>query len=89
MARPPRSRRDIAFGRAVSTAIRTARGSRTARDISEQSGVAIDTLRALESGRVASPGLLVLGQVTDCLALTLDDLYRQALQDAEAETTNG
>jgi hypothetical protein len=41
--------------------------------------VAIDTVRSLESGRVATPAFLTIARLADALELSLDELHAHAL----------
>lgn len=59
---------------------------RSAPDLARESSVAIDTVRSLESGRVATPGFLTIARLADALDLSLDELHSQALQDIGAGT---
>jgi len=44
--------------------------------------VAIDTVRSLENGRVATPTFLTIARLADALGLSLDELHARALQDS-------
>jgi hypothetical protein len=41
--------------------------------------VAIDTVRSLEGGRVATPAFLTIARLAAALDLSLDDLHAQAV----------
>lgn len=52
--------------------------SRSAPDLARESMVAIDTVRSLEGGRVATPAFLTIARLAAALDLSLDDLHAQA-----------
>lgn len=47
-------------------------------DLSGQTGVSLDAIRSIETGRVASPGLYVLARISTALGCSLDELARDA-----------
>ncbi len=49
--------------------------------------MAIDTVRSLESGRVATPGFLTVARLADALGLSLDELHARAQQSGDFEGT--
>ena len=42
--------------------------------------MAVDTVRSLENGRVATPGFLTIARLANALGLSLDELHAQAQQ---------
>jgi transcriptional regulator with XRE-family HTH domain len=52
----------------------------SAPELARESSVAIDTVRSLENGRVATPAFLTIARLASALGLSLDDLHSQALQ---------
>ena len=42
--------------------------------------MAIDTVRSLENGRVATPAFLTIARLADALGLSLDELHARAQQ---------
>jgi hypothetical protein len=42
--------------------------------------VAIDTVRSLEGGRVATPAFLTIARLAEALGLSLDELHARAQQ---------
>jgi transcriptional regulator with XRE-family HTH domain len=53
---------------------------RSAPDLAQESSVAIDTVRSLESGRVATPAFLTIARLASALGLSLDELHAHAMQ---------
>jgi len=58
---------------------------RSAPDLARESSVAIDTVRSLESGRVATPAFLTVARLADALGLSLDELHARAQQSNDLE----
>jgi len=65
----------------VLIAARRLERKRSAPDLARDSSVAIDTVRSLENGRVATPAFLTIARLADALGLSLDELHARALQD--------
>ena len=55
MVRPPLSPEERERGRRLGTLLRQARGSRTPMEVAAASGVSLEALRKIESGRVPTP----------------------------------
>jgi transcriptional regulator with XRE-family HTH domain len=84
MARKAASAEEREHGRwlgALIAAQRQERG-RSAPDLARESLVAIDTVRSLEGGRVATPAFLTIARLADALGLSLDELHARAKQSA-------
>lgn len=52
-------------------------------DLAVASGVGIDTIRSIESGRVASPGILVIARLARALNEPLEQITARALAISE------
>jgi transcriptional regulator with XRE-family HTH domain len=61
-------------------AARRVERQRSAPDLARESSVAIDTVRSLETGRVAAPAFLTVARLAEVLGLSLDDLHAGALR---------
>jgi len=83
MGRKATSSEDREHGRrlGVLIAARRLERKRSAPDLARDSSVAIDTVRSLENGRVATPAFLTIARLADALGLSLDELHARALQD--------
>lgn len=83
MGRKTTSSEDREHGRRLGVLIAARRRERlrSAPDLARESSVAIDTVRSLESGRVATPAFLTIARLADALGLSLDELHVRALQD--------
>ncbi len=83
MVRLPLTPADIERGRLLGSLLRRARGQRSMLRTALDAGVSPETLRKIESGRVATPAFSTVAAVADVLGLSLDDLW------AEANRTSG
>lgn len=77
MVRLPLSAAEIERGERLGAMLRRARGERTILDISLDAGVSPETLRKIESGRVATPAFPTIAALTDVLGLSLDAVWRE------------
>ena len=80
MVRPPLSPEERERGRRLGAVLRAARGSRTPADVAAASGVSLEALRKIESGRVPTPAFFTVAALARALDLPLDDLAG-ALED--------
>ena len=80
---------EVLFGVEVGRALKRARQDRdlSGSNLSALSGVSIDAIRSIESGRIASPGLLVSSRMTRALSLSLDDLIADVQQEMNQGTS--
>ncbi len=86
MARKAATLQEKAFGAAVGTLISRARQHQelSGQDLARLADVSIDTIRSLESGRVASPGLFAVSRLSNALGLTLGYVASEALRVSSA-----
>src|ERR1700674_567721 len=78
MVRPPLSRLEHARGERLGMLLREARGPRSMAEIAAASGVPIETLRKIETGRIATPAFFTVAALVAALAMALDDVVRQS-----------
>ena len=74
MVRTPLSPAQVAAGRRLGSALRTARGARTLDDVARAAGISPETLRKIETGRLPSPAFGTIVGLSDALGLPLDAL---------------
>lgn len=88
VTRPPTPAADRAFGRALGRHVATERSSRgiSGGDLAAQSGVSLDAIRSLETGRTPSPGFLLVTRLSRALNTSLDDLATEALRAASGSS---
>jgi transcriptional regulator with XRE-family HTH domain len=82
MSRKTTSLEDREHGRRLGVLIAAERldRGRSAPELALESSVAIDTVRSLEGGRVATPAFLTIARLADALGLSLDELHARAQQ---------
>ena len=74
MVRPPLSLQERARGERLGLLLRQARGTRSMPEIAAASGVPVETLRKIETGRTATPAFFTVVALAEVLGLSLDDL---------------
>lgn len=74
MVRPPLSPQERARGETLGTLLREARGSRSMAAVAAASGVPAETLRKIETGRIATPAFFTVAALAAALDLSLEDL---------------
>jgi transcriptional regulator with XRE-family HTH domain len=82
MVRPPLSPQERERGRRLGALLREARGDRTPADVAAASGVSLEALRKIESGRVPTPAFFTVTALAGALGIPLDRLVT-GLGDAE------
>jgi transcriptional regulator with XRE-family HTH domain len=83
MVRPPLSHYEHARGERLGTLLREARGTRSMAEIAAVSGVPAETLRKIETGRIATPAFFTVAALAGALGLLLEDLVHQCAQPEE------
>ncbi|MEI4271531.1 helix-turn-helix transcriptional regulator [Klenkia sp. LSe6-5] len=84
MVRLPLTPDDVERGRRLGSVLRRARGERSMLDTALAAGISPETLRKIESGRVATPAFTTVAAVADVLGLSLDTVWRQVGHPADA-----
>lgn len=75
MVRLPLSPAEVGRGRRLGALLREARGTRSMLRTALDAGVSPETLRKIESGRVATPAFPTIAAIADVLGLSLDALW--------------
>lgn len=75
MVRLPLTAREIEQGKVLGSVLRRARGERTILDVALESGISPETLRKIETGRVATPAFSTIAAVAMVLDLSLDRIW--------------
>jgi len=83
MVRPPLSHYEHARGERLGTLLRGARGARSMAEIAAVSGVPAETLRKIETGRIATPAFFTVAALAAVLGLSLEDVVRHCAQPEE------
>ena len=81
--RPPLTPAERDRGRRLGALLRSARGDRSPGQVATASGVSLEALRKIESGRVPTPAFFTVTALARTLGLPLDELAR-ALDDTGA-----
>lgn len=77
MVRLPLTPADVARGQRLGALLRRARGSSSMLSVALAAGVSPETLRKIESGRVATPAFPTVAAIADVLGLSLDVLWAE------------
>ncbi|MFE5409517.1 helix-turn-helix domain-containing protein [Microbacterium sp. NPDC056569] len=77
MVRLPLSAADLDRGRRLGAVLRDARGRRTMLEVALVAGVSPETLRKVESGRIATPSFQTVAAIADAVGLSLDRLWAE------------
>jgi transcriptional regulator with XRE-family HTH domain len=89
MVRFPLTPEEIARGRRLGALLRRARGGRTILDVALDAGISPETLRKIESGRVATPSFATIAGIAAVLGLSLDDVWAEVCREADGAVTSG
>jgi transcriptional regulator with XRE-family HTH domain len=76
MVRPPLSPEERARGERLGRLLREARGARSMAEVAAASGVPTETLRKIETGRIATPAFFTVAALAAALAIPLDEVVR-------------
>jgi transcriptional regulator with XRE-family HTH domain len=76
MVRPPLSPQEHARGERLGVLLREARGPRSMAEIAAVSGVPAETLRKIETGRIATPAFFTVAALAATLGLPLEEIAR-------------
>jgi transcriptional regulator with XRE-family HTH domain len=74
MVRPMLTAEERERGQRLGAVLRQARGERTMAEIAVRSGVPVETLRKIETGRIPTPAFFTIAALADTLGLELSHL---------------
>ena len=77
MVRLPLTPAEVARGQRLGALLRRARGERSMLDTALDARVSPETLRKIESGRVATPAFPTIAAIADVLGLSLDAVWAE------------
>lgn len=80
MVREPLSPAEVERGQRLGALLRRARGQRSILDTALAAGVSPETLRKIESGRVATPAFPTVACIAAELGLSLDAVWAEIAQ---------
>jgi transcriptional regulator with XRE-family HTH domain len=83
IVRRPLSAEERKHGRRLGARLASERAKSgwSAQEVATAAHLSIDTLRSMETGRVATPAFLTVARLAEVLGLSLDDLHRVARRD--------
>ena len=84
MVRLPLTPADVERGQRLGTLLRQARGERSMLEVAIDAGVSPETLRKIETGRVATPAFPTIAAIAAVLGLSLDTVWAEISQPAYA-----
>lgn len=77
MVRLPLNPEEVERGRRLGALLRLARGERSMLQTALEAGVSPETLRKIESGRVATPAFPTVAAIADALGISLDAVWAE------------
>lgn len=80
MVRLPLTTADVERGQRLGALLRLARGQRSMLETALDARVSPETLRKIESGRVATPAFPTIAAIADVLGLSLDAVWAEINQ---------
>ncbi|MFF8818056.1 helix-turn-helix domain-containing protein [Leucobacter sp. NPDC015123] len=83
MVRLPLTPEEIERGQRLGELLRRARGQRSILDVALDAGVSPETLRKIETGRVATPAFQTIAALAQVLDVSLDDMWAQVAVPAD------
>jgi transcriptional regulator with XRE-family HTH domain len=85
MVRPPLSQEERARGERLGKLLRQARGSRSMAEVAAVSGVPVETLRKIETGRIATPAFFTVAALAEAVGVSLEEVVAQCSGSATGE----
>lgn len=89
MVRLPLSPDELERGRRLGALLRSARGDRSILDVALAAGISPETLRKIETGRIATPSFASIAAVAGVVGLSLDALWAEVHPPSPAGSTGG
>jgi transcriptional regulator with XRE-family HTH domain len=84
MVRPPLSPQERERGERLGRLLREARGGRSMAEIAAASGVPVETLRKIETGRIATPAFFTVTALATAVGLPLEQIIWRCASDPSA-----
>jgi transcriptional regulator with XRE-family HTH domain len=82
MVRLPLTPDELERGRRLGALLRSARAERSMLTTALDAGISPETLRKIESGRVATPAFSTIAAIAEVLGLSLDEVWAQINPEA-------
>ena len=87
MVRLPLTPEQLAAGKRLGGRLREARGSRTLTEVARAADISPETLRKIETGRLATPAFTTIAALARVLPVSLDDLAELTLPCTDLRQT--
>ncbi|MFC7374716.1 helix-turn-helix domain-containing protein [Brachybacterium sp. GCM10030267] len=87
MVRLPLTPAEVARGERLGSLLRRARGNRPLLETALEAGLSPETLRKIESGRVATPAFSTIASIAHVLSLSLDEIWAE-ISASDQETAD-
>jgi len=81
MVRAPLTPEERLRGERLGALLRSARGTRSMASVAAASGVPVETLRKIETGRIPTPAFFTVASLAFTLGLTLDQIAGHCVAD--------
>lgn len=81
MVRVPLSPQERERGERLGLLLRQARGERSMAQVALAAGVSVETLRKIETGRIATPAFFTVAALGEVLGLSLDRIAEAVAED--------
>jgi len=88
MVRLPLTPAEIERGRRLGGLLRRARGSRPMLQVALDAGLSPETLRKIETGRVATPAFSTIAAIAAVVGVSLDDVWAEITRDGAGEAAD-
>jgi transcriptional regulator with XRE-family HTH domain len=76
MVRVPLTAEELERGLRLGELLRSARGDRSMVQVALDAGISVETLRKIETGRIATPACFTISAVAEVLGISLDTIAR-------------
>jgi transcriptional regulator with XRE-family HTH domain len=77
MVRLPLTADELERGQRLGSVLRRARGERSMLEVALEAGVSPETLRKIETGRIATPSFQTIAALAHVLSLSLDEVWAE------------
>src|ERR1700755_3509446 len=86
MVRPPLSPEERARGHRLAMLLRAARGPRSMAEVAAASGVPVETLRKIETGRIATPAFFTVAALAAAVGVALEEIVASCAETPPGES---
>jgi transcriptional regulator with XRE-family HTH domain len=86
MVRPPLSPQERARGERLGMLLRQARGPRSMAEVAAASGVPVETLRKIETGRIATPAFFTVAALAEAVGVSLAEVVTNCAAEQTGES---